>query len=195
MAMGGYLPARVVVGAGVGEDPARARRSSPRPSTSGCDSTARSSTHVVAPIYNQTVSELSANGLHEWMFKHGGNFGWRQAADVNEGQEAANSGLIVVMLAKGVKQAGHVDVVLAESNEHHARRDPSTGRVVVPLQSTAGGKPNKKYSAEPDMSKPASKWWADPVHEQGGAWIFEGKIAERARHARGNGCHRRRDLA
>jgi hypothetical protein len=133
-------------------------------------------THVVAPILNQTVSELSANALHAWMFKHGGNFGWRQATDVNEGQEAANSGLIVVMLAKGVKQAGHVDVVLAESNEHHARRDPSTGRVVVPLQSTAGGKPNKKYSAEPDPSKPASKWWTDPVHEQGGAWIFEGKI-------------------
>ena len=31
-------------------------------------------------------------------------------------------------------------------------------------------------SAEPDMSKPASKWWADAKHEQGGAWIFEGKI-------------------
>ena len=71
---------------------------------------------------------------------------------------------------------GHVSVVLAESTEHHARRDESTGKVVVPLQSQAGSK-NFKYSAEPTAPGSSAKtWWADASHKDGAAWIFGGAI-------------------
>ena len=135
--------------------------------------------NVVAPEYGVTVHEMNANALTAWMHKTGSTeFGWSAASDMEAAQSAANTGSIVILLAanKVAKKSGHVSVVLAESDEHHAHRDESTNRVVVPLQSQAGSK-NFKYSAEQGAPGSKSKeWWADASHKDGAAWIFGGSI-------------------
>lgn len=34
----------------------------------------------IQPVYGQTVHELNANALTDWMHTYGGEFGWRKAA-------------------------------------------------------------------------------------------------------------------
>jgi hypothetical protein len=176
-AMGGYLPrvwwtdtawAKIQAGAEIVTPAELARMKKEKEDTK----------NVVAPELNKTVGEQNANALTKWMHKTGGEFGWSQASDMEAAQNAANGGQVVILLAanKVAKKSGHVSVVLAESTEHHARRDESTGKVVVPLQSQAGGT-NFKYSAE--TTAPGSKaktWWADASHKDGAAWIFGGAI-------------------
>ena len=136
--------------------------------------------NVIAPLYQQTVYELNANGLNDWMRSTGPKFGWRIAGSMDEAQNAANSGQVVVMLtsAKDRKKSGHVSVVLAESGEHRAHRDESTGQVTFPLQSMAGGDTaNVKYTANQKKGEdPPEQWWKRADRELGGAWIFEGKM-------------------
>lgn len=151
----------------------RERRGRGRPRTGG------PLENVIAPIYGETVGELNANALNDWMRTHGARFGWREETNMNAAQQAANSGSIVVLLAANAvaSRSGHISVVLAESPEHQGHRDEN-GQVTVPLQSQAGSR-NFKYSAE--AGAPGSRgrqWWSDAAHRQGAAWIFGGSIQE-----------------
>ena len=133
--------------------------------------------NVVAPIYGQTVDELNANSLNQWMRTRGAGFGWSEAADMTAAQQAANGGSIVIILAshRQAGHSGHVSVVLAESPDHQAQRDEH-GQVVVPLQSQAGSR-NFKYSASSGAPGSRSRqWWSDASHKLGAAWIFGGTI-------------------
>ena len=146
--------------------------------------------NVVAPEYGVTVHEMNANALTAWMHKTGSTeFGWSEASDVDAAQTAANTGSVVILLAANAvaSKSGHVSVVLAESGEHHAHRDETTGKVVVPLQSQAGSK-NFKYSAEPGAPGSKTKeWWKDAAHKDGAAWIFDGATQGALVVARGDG--------
>jgi hypothetical protein len=134
---------------------------------------------LVAPEYGVTVREMNANSLTAWMHATGSTeFGWSAASDMDAAQTAANTGSVVILLAanKVASRSGHVSVVLAESSEHTAHRDETSGQVVVPLQSQAGSK-NFKYSAEQGApGSTAKEWWKDSKHKDGAAWIFGGAI-------------------
>ena len=129
---------------------------------------------VVAPIYEDTVTELNANSLNKWFRDHGSRFGWREESDMTAAQDAVNKGEIGILSAANTnsKRSGHISVILAEDKDHQAAR--KDGKVEVPLQSQAGAK-NFKYSAESGApGSKSKKWWADKSHKDGAAFIFNG---------------------
>jgi len=124
---------------------------------------------AVQPVYAQTVRELSANMLTEWMHTFGAEFGWVRARDIDAAQWAANQGRLVILLAARVNrsESGHINVILAETEEHRAARGED-GRVIRPLQSQAGAT-NFRYRPHPNT------WWRNEGYEMGGAWIYGGE--------------------
>jgi hypothetical protein len=123
----------------------------------------------VQPKYGKTVREMNANALTDWMYKYGDVFGWRQEDDISEAQAEANNGKLVILLAvnKNPRKSGHVNVLVAETEQHQAERDEN-GNVDKPLQSQAGAT-NFQVRAH------QQKWWQDNRHKLGAAWVFEGE--------------------
>ncbi len=129
------------------------------------------------------VSDLNANQIGSWLKKWGTDYGWRQIGDAKQAQEAANSGKVVITQASkaDATQSGHVNVIIAEGNLHHAQ---GTGADFQPLQSQAGA---HNYEYSDNAAQPNSPgWWKAP--DDGGAqgkdamkkepggnfWIYEG---------------------
>ncbi len=122
----------------------------------------------VQPVYAETVRELNANMLTDWMYTFGPEYGWARETDITAAQAAANAGQLVVLLSARIKksESGHVNIVLSETDQNQAVRDAS-GNVTRPLQSQAGAT-NFQYRPHP------SQWWQAPGYERGAAWIFWG---------------------
>jgi hypothetical protein len=109
---------------------------------------------TVPPVaYDQTVREMRADDLCEWLTDYGAQFGWRRVFDETALQNAANAGGIGVICAdrEAVGKPGHISVVVPENGTHKATRD-ADNHVVQPLQSQAGGKNYRYGSAGPT-------WW------------------------------------
>lgn len=118
----------------------------------------------VSPLYAQTVAEVNANGLLDWMKEYGTTFGWRRSFDVTELQNAANEGQVVVIMAKNriPNNSGHLAAVTPETSTQQAVRSGST--VVRPLQ-TQAGRTNKKYWTP-------NAWWVNSARfKDFGFWI------------------------
>ncbi len=125
----------------------------------------------VAVKYDGGVThEMRANMLNDWMNDHGSEFGWVKAASMEAAQTAANDGNIVIILAsnKVADKPGHVNVILAETEQHQSESVEDGS--FLPLQSQAGGV-NFKY----DTYASNPKWWENKSHENGAAWICLGK--------------------
>lgn len=118
-----------------------------------------------------TVREMRANHLTDWMKAYGASFGWRKATSVAKAQEAANDGKIAILLAAKInpKKSGHVNVILPETEQHKAKYD-AAGNFDMPLQSQAGGS-NFKYSS----THYSNEWWNGSLYRDGAAWIYEGE--------------------
>lgn len=112
----------------------------------------------VVPEYARTIHELNANALYDWFAEWGENFGWRRVFELDEAQEAANAGEVVMLTGRRVNgnRAGHITAIVPETDEHTAERD-GDDRVTVPLQSQAGAS-NDAYHSR-DWGQSAS--WAD----------------------------------
>jgi len=120
----------------------------------------------VVPVYGETVHEMNANSLLIWLKDFGADFGWRRTASIDEIQNAANNGQVVVVSAQNKipNRSGHICAVVPETASHKAVR--SGGQVIKPLQSQAGAR-NFKYRTE--------KWWivAASTFREHGFWINE----------------------
>lgn len=118
----------------------------------------------VQPAYGQTVDELSANSLFNWLRQYGSRFGWRRVVSIREMQDAANNGQVVVVSAhhRLTNSSGHITAVVPETGANRAVRQ--NGAVVQPLQSQAG-RVNRKYQT--------NLWWVDraPDFREHGFWI------------------------
>jgi hypothetical protein len=101
-------------------------------------------------VYGQTVQELTANALFDWLGEWGDEYGWQRCGDVNELQSRANQGAFGLISAQRSDRSrpGHIVVALPETQGHSAERAGAT--VTSPLQSQAGRK-NKQYFTSP--------WW------------------------------------
>jgi hypothetical protein len=117
----------------------------------------------VAPIYGKTVAEVNANGLLTWMLEHGKDFGWVRHFNLNDMQNAANEGLVCVIIAqqKIPNRSGHICAVVPETAQFKAIRTGS--QVTRPLQSQAG-RTNKRYWTP-------TPWWNDPKYREFGFWV------------------------
>jgi hypothetical protein len=116
----------------------------------------------VSPTYGETVRELSANSLFDWLHEWGTEFGWRRVFDLDALQEAANDGGVGVIVAQRHDRnaSGHIAVVVPENDEHAAIR--SEGRVTRPLQSQAGTN-NHRYNT--------LHWWTHRRFREAAFWI------------------------
>lgn len=119
---------------------------------------------AVPVVYGQTVGELNANALFDWLTQFGPRLGWRRSFSFDEAQAAANEGEVVVLAAQQVdlNQPGHIVIVLPETPAAPARRNP-LGVVVRPVTSEAGAH-NVKRAA------PASAWWTASKFRQWALW-------------------------
>lgn len=92
----------------------------------------------VPVAYDQTVREMNANSLHDWLLDYGAQYGWKRATSLDELQQAANNGAVAVICAARTNpnRSGHITPVIAEGNGRSAER--VNGKVSLPLQSQAG---------------------------------------------------------
>lgn len=106
--------------------------------------------------YGETVREMNANSLHDWLLEWGDEFKWHRAMDgVNVFQETINqNGGIGLICARrrDRSRSGHITIVLPENQGIRARR--VQGDIVSPLQSQAGAQNLKYFSTE------KGAWWS-----------------------------------
>ena len=118
----------------------------------------------VKPVYGKTVNEINANSLFVWLKDFGPMFGWKRTASLDEMQNAANNGQVVIICAQNKipNRSGHICPVVPESSSNKAER--KNGAVIKPLQSQAG-RTNRKYQTDPWWSRLASTF------REHGFWI------------------------
>lgn len=119
----------------------------------------------VTPIYGKTVFEQNANSIHDWFLSYGKEFAWKRSFDLNELQNSANEGKVVIIVAaqKNANLSGHITAVVPENGLHKATRHAS-GEVLKPLQSQAG-RVNRKYFNQ--------NWWLSSNYRDFGFWIHD----------------------
>ena len=115
-----------------------------------------------SPIYGQTVEEVTANRIFNWLKELGPEFGWRRTFDLTEIQNAANDGQVGIICAQRVDlhRPGHICPVAPETSTQKAVRNGSA--VTKPLQTNAGGH-NWQYIAR--------VWWTSNQFREFGFWI------------------------
>lgn len=108
----------------------------------------------VEVLYGETVYELNANALHDWLLEWGDDFGWIRMQVPDQLQNIVNQeGGVGIICAKRrqTSRSGHITVVVPETDEHQANRQ--AGVILHPLQSQAGSR-NRNY-----FSAAAGTWW------------------------------------
>jgi hypothetical protein len=121
---------------------------------------------AVSVRYGDTVRELNANALYDWLEDFGTDFGWRRLVQVEDLQQAANVGAVAVICAqrKELNRSGHICVVVPERPPQTAKRTGAS--VHLPLQSQAGAR-NFCYSCG------TSRWWAGAQFRGFSFWVHD----------------------
>lgn len=117
-------------------------------------------------IYGQTVLELNANALFDWLLEFGDDFGWRRVYTMDELQDDVNqNGSIGIICAQNINSnhSGHISCVIPEDNQKGLRCKRENSIVQAPLQSQAGRNNFKTFSLN---------WWSNPLKFKGyGFWL------------------------
>jgi hypothetical protein len=119
-------------------------------------------------VYDGTVREMRADDLYAWLAEFGPAFGWRRVFDPTALQNAANQGLLAVIVADRLEagRPGHITLVVPETATQKAERDVD-GNVILPLQSQAGAA-NHAYATI------GRDWWNDQQFaDQDGFFVNE----------------------
>ncbi len=114
--------------------------------------------------YGDTVRELNANMLHDWLEDYGSVFDWKRVLSLDVLQAAANNGEVCVIVAQraDLNRSGHIAAVVPEHNGYSATRS-AVGEVLRPLESQAG-RINYRFYAKP------KSWWADKRFQAFSFW-------------------------
>lgn len=118
----------------------------------------------VTPLYDRTITELTANLITDWFEKYGSSFGWKRLFDLTLLQNEVNKGMPGIIVAQRINMnnPGHIDAVVPETSSLSAKRAGDT--VLSPLQSQAGAK-NKQYYT-------GLNWWEDTTRfKKFGFWV------------------------
>lgn len=122
----------------------------------------------VPVIYSETVREMNANSLFDWLNEYGDDFGWRRVFSLDELQGAINAtGSVGIVCAKNINtnHSGHITCVLPEDHLKGYRAKAEGGKILAPLQSQAGRTNLKIFSAN---------WWSNPMKfKEFGFWIHD----------------------
>jgi hypothetical protein len=119
---------------------------------------------TVTAKYGETVYEMRANYIFNWLVEYGPDFGWKRVFDADTLQTEANSGRMAIICAQrnDMEKPGHIQVIAPEHGTHVAKRSPA-GKVTQPLQSNAGST-NFTYGFL------GSNWWQAAMFKQFGFW-------------------------
>lgn len=116
--------------------------------------------------YGDTVRELNANALHDWLHDFGPSFGWHWVSNLDELQALANLGQVCLIVAKrkDLNRSGHIAAVAPEGPLRAARH--ADGTVRNPVESQAGAT-NHRLIVKP------SPWWRTSQFQSFGFWRHE----------------------
>lgn len=106
--------------------------------------------HVPPVAYGETVREMNANALYDWLAHWGDDYGWRRLGTPDEAQAAANAGDAVIICAKrrDLARSGHITAVAPEPGAPSGLEAiRAGGKVTRPLLSQAG-LTNFRYRAD-----------------------------------------------
>jgi hypothetical protein len=129
---------------------------------------ALSQNKAVKVQYGETVQELSANALFDWLGEWGVDqpFGWRRVPDLTTLQDFVNQGRVGVVCAqrRNRSRSGHITCVLPELQGHTAQR---TGATVTGVLQSQAGTLNKQLFT--------NAWWVDRSHvyAETGFWVHD----------------------
>jgi predicted chitinase len=114
--------------------------------------------------YDDTVRELNANSLHDWLQDEGPRFGWVRVTNLDVLQAAANAGEVCLICAKrrDLNRSGHIVAVVPEQPAFRAARNAG-GEVLRPVESQAG-RTNHRLIVKP------TAWWRDEQFQSFGFW-------------------------
>ena len=114
------------------------------------------------PLFGNTVRELTANLLHDWLADHGSSFGWQRVMDLSMLQGAANAGEVCLIVAKrrDPGRSGHIAAVAPETMDVPAGR--IGGDVTRPVTSQAGRKNHRL--------RQATAWWRRDTFQSFSLW-------------------------
>lgn len=103
-------------------------------------------------VYGQSVYEMDANGLYEWLVHWGPAFGWKRARSLEHLQGCANRGAVALISAANAdwRAPGHIAIVLPENRNARAIR--ANSQVFLPLVSETGVQPMT-------CGTPGKEWW------------------------------------
>lgn len=120
----------------------------------------------VAAKYGETVEEMRANYIFNWLVEYGADFGWTRLFDVDALQSQANAGRMAIICAQrtNMESSGHIQIVAPEHGSNIAKR--VGGTVTQPLQSNAG-RTNFTYGFM------GSNWWQSSSFRQFGFWTSD----------------------
>ncbi len=121
---------------------------------------------TVTAKYGDTVEEMRANYIFNWLLEYGPDFGWTRVFDTDTLQLHANAGRMAIICAQrtNMEKPGHIQVIAPENGSHSAKR--SGGKVTQPLQSNAGST-NFTYGFL------GSNWWQAAQFKQFGFWTSD----------------------
>jgi predicted chitinase len=113
--------------------------------------------------YDNTVGELNANTLHDWLRDFGPDFGWRFVPDLDVLQASANTGQVCLIVAKrrDINRSGHIVAVVPEDQVRAARA--ANGGVLRPVESQAGVT-NHRLVVKP------TAWWRGEQFQSFAFW-------------------------
>jgi hypothetical protein len=114
--------------------------------------------------YGQTVDEIRANEIYDWLVEFGGSFGWQRVFDPDPLQTQVNSGMVGIICAQRVdrNRPGHIQIIAPEHGDKQAKR--SGGKVTQPLQSNAGSR-----TFTYDFL--GNNWWRGAAFREFGFWV------------------------
>lgn len=116
----------------------------------------------VAVKYGDSVYELNANSLYNWLGDFGARFGWQRLSNARELQAQVNEGNVGIISAenKSANKSGHIVAVIPEHDGFNAT---DNGSLFIPLQSQAGRVNHKKINNQ--------NWWTKPEFRAFGFWV------------------------
>ncbi|MDX2070804.1 MAG: hypothetical protein SFV55_20410 [Haliscomenobacter sp.] len=116
----------------------------------------------VSVKYGDSVYEVNANGLYNWLGDFGDHFGWQRLSNARELQAQVNQGKVGIISAenKSANNSGHIAVVIPEHDGFNATDNP-----FIPIQSQAGRVNRKKFNH--------LNWWTKPEFRAFGFWVHD----------------------
>jgi hypothetical protein len=114
--------------------------------------------------YGQTVDEIRANQIYNWLRDFGAGFGWQRVFDPDPLQTQVNSGMVGIICAQRVdiNRPGHIQIVAPENGNNTAKR--VGGKVTQPLQSNAG-------TTTFTYGILGNSWWRSANFREFGFWV------------------------